>query len=88
MPGVPPRVSAATGALLVPHAPAGQLRQTLLQGSYAMFGLSLLASVVVITLLWNRLAQHKVGPAAMAPILWIVLAPLGQSITAATNLGA
>jgi hypothetical protein len=72
----------------VPHAPAGQHRQTLLQGCYAMFGLSLLASVVVITLLLNRLAQHKVGPVAMAPTLWIVLAPLGQSITPANNLGA
>ena len=87
MPVVPPMVSAATGALLVPHAPAGQLRQTLLLGCYAMFGLSLLASVVVITLLWNRLAQHKVGPAATVPTLWIVLGPLGQSITAADNLG-
>jgi C4-dicarboxylate transporter/malic acid transport protein len=88
MPVVPPMVSAATGALLVPHAPAGQLRQTLLLGCYAMFGLSLLASLMVITLLWNRLAQHKVGPAAMVPTLWIVLGPLGQSITAANNLGA
>jgi C4-dicarboxylate transporter/malic acid transport protein len=87
MPIVPPMVSAATGALLVPHTPAGQLRQTLLLGCYAMSGISLLASVVVITLLWNRLAQHKVGPAAMVPTLWIVLGPLGQSITAANNLG-
>jgi C4-dicarboxylate transporter/malic acid transport protein len=87
MPIVPPMVSAATGALLVPYAPAGQLRQTLLLSCYAMFGISLVASVVVITLLWNRLAQHKVGPAAMVPTLWIVLGPLGQSITAANNLG-
>jgi C4-dicarboxylate transporter/malic acid transport protein len=87
MPVVPPMVSAATGALLVPHTPAGQLRETLLLSCYAMFGLSLLASVVIITLLWGRLAQHKVGPAAMVPTLWIVLGPLGQSITAADNLG-
>jgi C4-dicarboxylate transporter/malic acid transport protein len=87
MPVVPPMVSAATGALLVPHTPAGQLRQTLLLSCYAMFGLSLVASVVIITLLWNRLAEHKVGPAAMVPTLWIVLGPLGQSITAANNLG-
>jgi C4-dicarboxylate transporter/malic acid transport protein len=87
MPVVPPMVSAATGALLVPYTPAGQLRQTLLLSCYAMFGMTLLASVVIITLLWNRLAQHKVGPAAMVPTLWIVLGPLGQSITAANNLG-
>jgi tellurite resistance protein TehA-like permease len=86
MPVVPP-MSSATGALLVPHVPAGQLRQTLLLGCYAMFGLGLLASLMVITVLWNRLAQHKVDPSAMVPTLWIVLGPLGQSITAANNLG-
>ena len=52
-----------------------------------MFGLSLLASLVVITLIWGRLAQHKVGAAAAVPTLWIVLGPLGQSITAAGVTG-
>ncbi len=87
MPVVPPMVSAATGALLIPHAPAGQLRLTLLTLCYSMFGLSLLSSIVIITLLWGRLARHKVGAAAAVPTLWIVLGPLGQSITATNNLG-
>jgi C4-dicarboxylate transporter/malic acid transport protein len=87
MPIVPPMVSAATGALLVPYAPAGQARLSLLMVCYAMFGLSLIASVVVITLLWWKLTQHKAGPATMVPTLWIVLGPLGQSITAANLLG-
>ena len=87
MPIVPPMVSASTGALLVPYAAAGQARQTLLLGCYVMFGLSLFASIIVITLIWARLAQHKVGPAAAVPTLWIVLGPLGQSITAAGLMG-
>jgi C4-dicarboxylate transporter/malic acid transport protein len=87
MPVVPPMVSAATGALLIPHLPAGQPRLTLLLACYAMFGISLIASMVVITQLWQRLARHSVGPAAMVPTLWIVLGPLGQSITAASLLG-
>ena len=87
MPVVPPMVSAATGTLLIPHLPAGEARTTLLALCYAMFGLTLLASLVMITLLWNRLVQHKVGAAAAVPTLWIVLGPLGQSITAAHNLG-
>ncbi|MCO7219060.1 TDT family transporter [Klenkia sp. PcliD-1-E] len=87
MPVVPPMVSAATGALLVPELPAGQLRTTVFTLCWSMFGLSLLASLVVITLVWGRLARHKVGAAAMVPTLWIVLGPLGQSITAANNLG-
>jgi len=87
MPVVPPMVSASTGALLIPHLPAGQGRLTMLMACYAMFGLSLVASVVVITLIWFRLAMHKVGEARMVPTLWIVLGPLGQSITAANLLG-
>jgi C4-dicarboxylate transporter/malic acid transport protein len=86
MPIVPPMVSASTGALLLPYAPAGQARDTLLWGCYAFFGLSLFASIVVITLIWNRLVQHKVGAPAMVPTLWIVLGPVGQSITAVNLL--
>lgn len=87
MPVVPPMVSASTGALLVPSTESGQWRETLLLGCYVMFGLSLFASVVVITLIWGRLAQHKVGSAAAVPTLWIVLGPLGQSVTAVNLLG-
>ncbi len=87
MPIVPPMVSASTGALLIPYVSAGQPRETLLWACYAMFGLALVSSLVVITLIWSRLTQHKVGPAAMVPTLWIVLGPVGQSITAVNLLG-
>jgi C4-dicarboxylate transporter/malic acid transport protein len=87
MPVVPPMVSASTGALLIPYVPEGQLRLAMLLCCYAMFGMSLLASIIVITLIWYRLSVHKVGPARMVPTLWIVLGPLGQSITAANLLG-
>jgi tellurite resistance protein TehA-like permease len=70
MPVVPPMVSAATGALLVPHLPAGQFRLTMLLACYAMFGLSSIASLMVITQLWRRLIRYSVGPAAMMPTLW------------------
>lgn len=87
MPVVPPMVSASTGALLIPHVAAGQARLTMLMACYAMFGASLLASIIVITLIWYRLAVYKTGEARMVPTLWIVLGPLGQSITAANLLG-
>ncbi|MDX6342941.1 MAG: hypothetical protein QOH87_3079 [Trebonia sp.] len=86
MPIVPPMVSAATGALLVPYAAAGQARLTLLVGCYAMFGISLFMSVIIITLLWGRLVTYKTLPAVMVPTSWIVLGPLGQSVTASGNL--
>ena len=86
MPVVPPMVSAANGALLIPYAAAGQARLTLLVGCYAMFGISLFASVIIITLVWGRLVTYKTLPALLVPTSWIVLGPLGQSVTAAGNL--
>jgi C4-dicarboxylate transporter/malic acid transport protein len=87
MPVVPPMVSAATGALLIPHLGPGSGRETMLYGCYAMFGLSLFASVVIITMVWSRLAHFGTSGTSRVPTLWIVLGPLGQSITAAGLLG-
>jgi C4-dicarboxylate transporter/malic acid transport protein len=87
MPVVPPMVSAATGAALIAHLPAGQARLTMLLACYGMFGVSLFISLITITLLWGRLAFHGLGPARLIPTLWIVLGPLGQSVTAAGLLG-
>ncbi|CAN5248129.1 TDT family transporter [soil metagenome] len=88
MPVVPPMVSAATGALLIPHMAPGAGRETMLYGCYAMFGLSLVASLIIITLIWSRLAYYGTSGTARVPTLWIVLGPLGQSITAAGLLGS
>ena len=87
MPVVPPMVSAATGALLIQHLPPGTGRQTLLYGCYAMFGLSLMAAFIIITMIWSRLVLYGTSGTARVPTLWIVLGPLGQSITAAGLLG-
>jgi len=87
MPVVPPMVSAATGALLIPHMAPGTGRETMLYGCYAMFGLSLVASLIIITMVWSRLAHFGTSGTARVPTLWIVLGPLGQSITAAGLLG-
>jgi tellurite resistance protein TehA-like permease len=79
MPVVPPMVSAATGALLIPYVSDGvDLR--LFCG--ALFGVSLIAALVIIGQIWGRLITDGVGPARMVPTLWIVLGPLGQSVTA------
>jgi C4-dicarboxylate transporter/malic acid transport protein len=87
MPVVPPMVSAASGALLIPHTPAGVWRSTLLYGCYAMFGMSLMAALIIIAMIWSRLAHFGTSGTARVPTLWIVLGPLGQSITAAGLLG-
>ncbi|MFP5021006.1 TDT family transporter [Pseudonocardia phyllosphaerae] len=86
MPVVPPMVSAANGAALVGHAPAA-LAPTMLVACYAMFGAALFATLALLPQIWNRLVVHGTGPAATVPTMWIVLGPLGQSVTAANQLG-
>ncbi len=88
MPVVLPMVSAANGALLIPRLAAVSGRATLLYGCYSMFGLSLIAALIVITLIWSRLAYHGSSGGTRVPTLWIVLGPLGRSITAAGLLSA
>ncbi|MEJ2867193.1 TDT family transporter [Actinomycetospora sp. OC33-EN08] len=87
MPVVPPMVSAANGALLVGHLPAGTGKETMLLACYAMFGISLFATLAILPQIWNKLVVHGQGPAATVPTMWIVLGPLGQSVTAANLLG-
>ena len=83
---VPPMVSAATGAGLIAHLPAGQAQLTLALACYGMFGFSLLAALFVFGLIVARLARYGAGPARLVPTLWIGLGPLGQSITAVALL--
>ncbi|WP_227998878.1 TDT family transporter [Nocardia australiensis] len=83
MPVVPPMVSAALGALLIPHLPEGQPRLTMMLLCLAMFGVSLIAALIITTMIWSRLVHHGIPEAGKVPTLWLVLGPLGQSVTAA-----
>jgi tellurite resistance protein TehA-like permease len=82
LPVVAPMVSAALGPLLVPHLPAGQARETLLLACFAMFGLSLLATLLMLPLVFGRIVTGGPLPLALTPTLFLVLGPLGQSTTA------
>ncbi|MEU1043267.1 TDT family transporter [Streptomyces sp. NPDC005907] len=82
LPVVAPMVSAAAGPLLVPHLPPGQARESLLLACVAMFGLSLLATALMLPAIFARLLTSGPLPAALTPALFLVLGPLGQSTTA------
>lgn len=86
LPLVAPMVSAALGPALVPHLPAGQWQAALLFTCYALFGMSLLATLLVLPLVLSRLIHHGPLPLALTPTLFLVLGPLGQSTTALANL--
>ncbi|MGV9755108.1 TDT family transporter [Streptomyces tricolor] len=82
LPLVAPMVSAALGPLLVPHLPPGQPQETLLLACFALFGLSLLAVLLMLPLVFARLITAGPLPLALTPTLFLVLGPLGQSTTA------
>jgi len=82
LPVVAPMVSAAVGPLLVPHLPPGQAQETLFLACFAMFGLSLLATLVMLPVIFARIVTGGPLPLALTPTLFLVLGPLGQSITA------
>ncbi|MFE2280538.1 TDT family transporter [Streptomyces sp. NPDC059454] len=82
LPLVAPMVSAALGPLLVPYLPEGRPRATLLLACFAMFGLSLLATLITLPLVFGRLLARGPLPLALTPTLFLVLGPLGQSTTA------
>ena len=84
MPVVSPMVSAATGALLVPHVPAPAV---MLMACYAMAAGSLVAAALVGGQIWRRLVRYGPGAPGTVPTLWIVLGPIGQSVTAGHLLG-
>ncbi|MGW7055479.1 TDT family transporter [Streptomyces sp. NPDC054887] len=86
LPVVAPMVSAALGPQLVPHLPAGQWREAMLLGCLALFGLSLLATLVMLPLIFGRLVHGGPLPLALTPALFLVLGPLGQSTTAVNAL--
>jgi C4-dicarboxylate transporter/malic acid transport protein len=86
LPLVAPMVSAALGPSLAPFLPAGQPRLTLLYACLALFGLSLLATFVMLPLVFARLLTGGPLPLALTPALFLVLGPLGQSTTAVGRL--
>ncbi|MCS0636154.1 C4-dicarboxylate ABC transporter [Streptomyces sp. LP05-1] len=83
LPVVAPMVSAASGPLLAQRLPAGQPREALLLFCCALFGLSLLATLLMLPLIFGRLVSGEPLPLPSTPTLFLVLGPLGQSTTAA-----
>ncbi|GAA2824299.1 TDT family transporter [Kitasatospora paracochleata] len=86
LPVVAPMVAASLGPALVPHLPAGGARVALLYGCYALFGASLLATLLILPLVFAGLVHGKLPALVLTPTLFLVLGPLGQSTTAVNQL--
>lgn len=86
LPIVAPMVSAALGPPLAAHLPEGQARSAMLLGCFALFGASLLMTLLILPVVFARLVHHGPLPLMLTPTLFLVLGPLGQSTTALGNL--
>ncbi|MFI1865091.1 TDT family transporter [Streptomyces jumonjinensis] len=89
LPVVAPMVAASSGALLADRLPSGgRWREAMLLGCGALFGITVLATLLILPLVFARLVHHGPLPPALTPSLFLVLGPLGQSTTAAANAAA
>jgi tellurite resistance protein TehA-like permease len=87
LPVVAPMVAAALGPGLIPHLPpGGQARITMLYACYALFGMSLFGTLLLLPGIWTRLVHSGLSPVTLTPTLFLVLGPLGQSTTAVVQL--
>lgn len=77
LPVVAAEVAAVTGALLLPHVSDPGLAMGVLFASLVLWALSVPVALSILTILFLRLALHKLPPATMAPSSWLALGPLG-----------
>ncbi|MCX2951152.1 hypothetical protein [Lentzea sp. NEAU-D7] len=84
MPVVPPMVSAASGALLAQHLPEGSSRQAMVLGCYALFGVSLFATMVALAAAVTVRTARRGLPFALT--WWSFVFPLGTLVTGTSAL--
>ncbi|MQS13268.1 TDT family transporter [Streptomyces kaniharaensis] len=86
LPVVAPLVASACGPALVPHLPAGLPQEAMLYGCWALFGVGLPATLVLLPVVFTGLVHSKLPALALTPSLFLVLGPLGQSVSAVHQL--
>ncbi len=83
---VPPMVSASAAAVLAGAFDEPSARRALLVIGVAAFVFSLVLAAPIAVSVIGSLMTRGTGPTGLAPTWWIVLGPLGQSVTAACLL--
>ncbi|MFI6154208.1 TDT family transporter [Kitasatospora sp. NPDC051170] len=86
LPVVAPLVASACGPVLVPNLPAGWAQEAMLYGCWGLFGIGLLATLVMLPVVFTGLFHSKLPALVLTPSLFLVLGPLGQSVTAVHQL--
>lgn len=86
LPIVPAEVAAASGGQVAAHVGLAAAR-TIVYTSYALWALSVPLAAAVLTILFLRMAVHKLPPREMAVSGWLTLGPLGTGAFGLLLLG-
>jgi tellurite resistance protein TehA-like permease len=70
-------VTAASGGLLLPHIAGEAPQMTVLFASYVLWACSVPLALGILTILFLRMALHKLPPAGMAATAFLALGPIG-----------
>ncbi len=87
LPVVPAEVAASSAGFLAQHLPAAQA-QPLVVAGYALWGMSVPIALGILTVLYLRLALHKLPPKELGVSTWLSLGPIGTGAFALLTLGA
>jgi C4-dicarboxylate transporter/malic acid transport protein len=77
LPIVACEVTAASGGLLLPHIAGEAPQMTVLFASYVLWACSVPLALGILTILFLRMALHKLPPAGMAATAFLALGPIG-----------
>ncbi len=87
LPIVAAEVAASTGGLLVPHLIDTNAQFITLITSYALWAYSVPVAFCVLTILFLRMALHRIPPDSMAASSWLSLGPIGTGAFGMLILG-
>lgn len=87
LPIVACEVAAASGAVLLVHLPASPHAVNILFGSYLLWGVSVFPAMLILGILFLRLALHQLPSQDLAMTGWLAVGPIGTGALALLLLG-
>jgi C4-dicarboxylate transporter/malic acid transport protein len=88
LPVVAAEVAATSGGLLAPHLASTSAQFVTLVTSYALWAYSVPIAFAILTILFLRMALHKLPHEGMAASSWLALGPIGTGALGMLVLGA
>lgn len=87
LPIVACEVAAASGAVLLQHLPVTPHAVGILFGSYILWGISVFPAMLILGILFLRLALHQLPSQELAMTGWLAVGPIGTGALALLLLG-